>query len=256
MKIELTERDKKLLTFMGVFVIVVLIGYYLILPQIKKASEYKDEIEAQAIIQSVNQSKIMQLDTVEINNEELEKLIDGAKDNYYPMMDSEQVDRLVTNTVIEKYGLMAYDLSIGERVLAGLAPYVYSEKALTGKSDARERALTAAAPIISEDGMIMFADAMYDESSGDAESLDSYDGGYESNETTGIYTVTVQMRLSGDKENIIRLLDDLALSDKKLRLVDYYTDTETIIIPHEDGTQEIYTTESLNISVELYMCED
>ena len=32
MKIELTERDKKLLTFMGVFVIVALIGYYLVLP--------------------------------------------------------------------------------------------------------------------------------------------------------------------------------------------------------------------------------
>lgn len=248
MKIELTERDKKLLTFMGVFVIVALIGYYLVLPQLKKADEYQDQIEEQEIIKSVNETKIMQLPVVEVNNEELEKLIIGAKDNYYPMMDSEQIDRLVTNTVIEKYGLVSFDLNIGEKTLTSLSPYMYSQKALTGESDARERALNAAAPIVSEDGMVMFADVAEDGSTG------SEDSG--SNEATGIYMVPIQMRLSGNKDNITRLLDDLALSEKKLRLVDYTTDVEQITIPHEDGTEEIYYTDSLNISVEIYMCAD
>ncbi len=250
MKIELTERDKKLLTFMGVFVIVVIIGYYFIIPQLKKASEYEDEIAEQEIIKSVNETKIMQLPVVEVNNEELEKLIIGAKDNYYPMMDSEQIDRLVTNTVIEKYGLVSFDLSIGEKTLTSLSPYMYSQKTLTGESDARERALNAAAPIVSEDGMIMFADVAEGDSTG------SEEANYTSTEATGIYMVPIQMRLSGNKDNITRLLDDLALSEKKLRLVDYTTDVEQIIIPHEDGTQEIFTTDSLNISVELYMCAD
>ncbi len=250
MKIELTERDKKLLTFMGVFVIVVIIGYYFIIPQLKKASEYEDEIAEQEIIKSVNETKIMQLPVVEVNNEELEKLIVGAKDNYYPMMDSEQIDRLVTNTVIEKYGLVSFDLSIGEKTLTSLSPYMYSQKALTGESDARERALNAAAPIVSEDGMIMFADVAEGDSTG------SEEGNYTSTEVTGIYMVPIQMRLSGNKDNITRLLDDLALSEKKLRMVDYTTNVEQIIIPHEDGTQEIFTTDSLNISVELYMCAD
>ena len=253
MKIELTERDKKLLTFMGVFVIVVLIGYYLIIPQLKKASEYNDEIEEQETIKAVNETKIMQLGVVEVNNEELEKLIEGAKDNYYPMMDSEQIDRLVTNTVIEKYGLTSYDLSIGEKTLAGLTPYIYSEKALTGKSDAQERALNAAAPVISEDGMILFADAL---DGGSSDSEDSFASDYASVDTTGIYVVSIQLRVAGDMNNITKLLDDLALTQKKLRLVDYSVDTEEIIIPHEDGTEERYVSDSLNISVELYMCED
>ena len=107
MKIELTERDKKLLTFMGVFVIVVLIGYYLIIPQLKKATEYNDEIEEQELLQDVYSQKIANLPVVEINNQELEKLIEGAKDNYYPMMENDEIDNLVTNTVIEKYGLKA-----------------------------------------------------------------------------------------------------------------------------------------------------
>ena len=78
----------------------------------------------------------------------------------------------------------------------------------------------------------------------------------ESMAATGIYMVSIQMRLSGDMDNIMKLLDDLALSEKKLRLVDYSVNTEEIIIPHDDGTEETYTTESLNISVELYMCQE
>ena len=68
--------------------------------------------------------------------------------------------------------------------------------------------------------------------------------------------VPIQMRLSGDMENIIRFLDDIALSEKKVRLVDYSVNTEEIHIPHEDGTEEVYITESLNVSAELYMCAD
>ena len=247
MKIELTERDKKLLTFMGVFVIVVLIGYYLVLPQIKKASEYHDDIEEQETLQNVYQQKIMQLGTVEANNADLEKLIDGARENYYPMMESDEVDKLVTNTVIEKYGLTAYDLTISDKALAVLSPYIYSDKAITGKSDARETALKSAAPVISEEGMLLF---------GDIAEANYSEGGYDTQGTTGIYMVAIQMHLSGDMKDITRLLDDLALSEKKLRLVDYSVNTEEIVIPHEDGTEEVFTTDSLNISAELYMCQE
>ena len=239
MKIELTERDKKLLTFMGVFVIVVLIGYYLIIPQLKKATEYNDEIAEQELLQDVYSQKVANLPLVEMNNQELENLIEGAKDNYYPIMESEEIDKLVTNTVIEKYGLKAYDLSIGEKTPASLGAYIYSEKTLTGKSDARERALNAAAPIISDDGMMLFGE------------VSESDTG-----STGIYMVSVQMRLAGDMESITRLLDDLALSEKKLRLVNYSVSSENIVIPHDDGTEEIISNESLSISVELYMCQD
>lgn len=260
MKIELTARDKKLLTFLGVFVIVVLIGYYGIIPQIKKASELDDDIEEQQSIRTVNETKIGQLIMVEANNEELEKLIDGAKDNYYPMMDNDAIDKLVTNTVMDKYGLISYDLNIGEKSLASIQPYIYSNKALTGESDARERAMQAAAPIISEDGMLLFADiSESEEASGDAtdeeysnDAMSSFAGAA----TNGVYMVPIQMRLSGDMENIIKFLDDLALSEKKVRLVNYSIDTDEIHIPHEDGTEEIYVTDSLNVSAELYMCAE
>ena len=239
MKIELTARDKKLLTFMGVFVLVALIGYYGVIPQLKKAREYSEQIEEQELIQNVYQTKVGQLIVVETNNEQLEKLIEGAKENYYPMMDSDAVDHLITNTVIDKYGLKAYDLTIGERQLAGLGPYMYSNKAITGASEAKENALRAAAPEINEEGMILFSDAV------------AADPG-----TTGIYVVSVQMRLGGDINDIQRFLDDMAYTDKKLRLVDYSVQHDEIQIPHDDGTMEIVSDESLNVSMELYMCEE
>ena len=236
MKIELTQRDKKLLTFLGVFVIVVLVGYYGILPQIKAAGEYKDDIEEQELIRDVNEQKIMELGFVEENNNELEKLIEGAKENYYPMMDADAVDKLIT---IDEYGLISYDLSINERTLAGLEPYIYSNKALTGESEARERALATAASTISEDGTMLFAEIAEADS-----------------ETTGIYMVSVNMRLGGEMKNIERLLDDLAYSEKKLRLVSYSVDTEEVVIPHDDGTEETIISDNLNLTVELYMCEE
>lgn len=239
MKVELTQRDKKLLTFLGVFVIVVLVGYYGILPQIKAANEYKDEIEEQEVIKNVYEQEVMQLVLVQSNNQELEGFISGSKENYYPMMDSDAIDNLITNTVIDKYNLMTYDLMIGERNVASLNPYIYSKKALTGESNAKKKAMKAAAPVISEDGMSLFAEVAAADTS-----------------TTGIYMVSVNMRLGGDKKNIVRLLDDLAYSDKKLRLVNYSVNTETIIIPHDDGTEEEFSTDILNLSVELYMCEE
>ncbi len=240
---------------MGVFVIVVLIGYYLIIPQMKKATEYSDEIEEQELLQSVYEQKVMALGDVEVNNSELEKLIEGAKENYYPMMDSDEIDNLVTNTVIEKYGLKAYDLAISECNLADLKPYMYSKKQLTGESDAQQRALRAAAPVISDDGIALFNDLDNDDNSIESDYVSEMSGDY-STGTVGIYVVSIQMRLSGDMENITKLLDDLALSEKKLRLVDYSVRTEEISIPHDDGTEEVYMTDSLDISVELYMCQD
>lgn len=239
MKVELTQRDKKLLTFLGVFVIIVCIGYWGIIPQIKAANDYDDEIAEEEVLTDYYQQKINQLAVVQKNNNDLENLISGAKDNYYPVMDSDAIDNLITNKVIDDYKLMAYDLYIGDRMAAGLNPYVYSKKNITGQSDAKQRALAAAAPVVSEDGMLLFGEVVGADTA-----------------TTGIYVVPVQLRLGGDKKDIVRLLDDLAYSPKKLRLVSYSVGTEETRIPHDDGTEEVFYKEILDLAVELYMCAD
>ena len=239
MKVELTQRDKKLLTFLGVFVIIVCIGYWGVLPQLKAASEYNDDIEEQNTLSDYYQQKITQLAVVKKNNDDLENLISGSKENYYPVMDNDAVDNLITNKVIDEYKLMTYDLIIGDKEAAGLGPYIYSNKAMTGQSDAKKRALAAAAPVVSEDGMLLFGDVVEADTA-----------------TTGIYVVPVQMRLGGKMSDITRLLDDLAYTDNKVRLVSYAVSSEECVIPHEDGTEETFVTDILDLSVELYMCAE
>ena len=239
MKVELTQRDKKLLTFLGVFVIIVCIGYWGVLPQLKAASEYNDDIEEQNTLSDYYQQKITQLAVVKKNNDDLENLISGSKENYYPVMDNDAVDNLITNKVIDEYKLMTYDLIIGDKEAASLGPYIYSNKAMTGQSDAKKRALAAAAPVVSEDGMLLFGDVVEADTA-----------------TTGIYVVPVQMRLGGKMTDITRLLDDLAYTDNKVRLVSYAVSSEEYVIPHEDGTEETFVTDILDLSVELYMCAE
>ena len=81
MKVELTQRDKKLLTFLGVFVIIVCIGYWGVLPQLKAANSYNDDIEEQNTLSDYYQQKITQLMVVQKNNDDLESLISGSKEN-------------------------------------------------------------------------------------------------------------------------------------------------------------------------------
>lgn len=239
MKIELTQRDKKLLTGLAIFVIVVATGYWGIWPQISAAAEYSKKAADAEHRQSVNEMKIAQLLNVQGYNEELESLIAGAKENYYPMMDSSEIGKLVTDLVIDRYKMAVYDLKIGQCTLASLPEYQYSRKAVEGTSAALENAIAAAAPVVDSEGMLLFNDAV------DADS-----------KVTGIYKVPVSMRLVGTDEQIIRLLDDLALNEKKLRLADYSVVVEEKEVSYPDGTVGVVSTESLQTSFEIYMCEE
>lgn len=238
MKIEITERDKRLLTILAIFVIVVCVGWWGIRPQINRANEIAEEIEEAEKLQSVNEAKVSQLMFVEGANQKLEQLIIDARENYYPMMTSDEIGNYITNMVIDDYGLGVYSLNIGPVELAGLAEYRYSEKHTTGKSEALNNALEAAAPKIDESGMLVFNEAVE-----------------KNHQVTGIYSVGLTMRLNGDGDKISRLLDNLALNKKKMRLVDYSVDVEITPVTYEDGTVGEISTEALMVSLEIYMTE-
>lgn len=227
MKLEVTERDKKLLVFLAVVVLVVCIGYWGIRPQLIAADSYSALLREEQEKQKLNEMKLSQLSMVEIYNEELEDLIADAKEHYYPMMTSDEAGRYITELVLE-YDMFIYELAIDmPSKTASLKPYAYSDKAFTGYSKAAETAQAAAAPVLNELGVTLFADGV------------SVDG-----EATGIYTAGVSLRISGEEQDARRLLDDLAASGKRLRLCSYSIDNSSA-----DET-------ILELSMEIYMCED
>jgi hypothetical protein len=97
-------------------------------------------------------------------------------------------------------------------------------------------AMQAAAPIVSDDGMILFSDEFGSEegSSMESESESMSEDFYDFDiPTTGIMVSTVTMRLGGELEQFQKFLDDLATTNKKLRLVDYSVQTVVEQIKHE-----------------------
>lgn len=222
MKMELTAKDKKLLIFLSLFVIVVCIGYWGILPVVKDTSKIKKDIEAEEELKKENQNKINELSFIEADNETKEQEILDSRKQFFPMMDTDEVDDYITNIALS-HGVFAYNLSVStEAKEADLDPYQFSEKANLSDEESSS----------SEDG------------EGDDVS-------------TGIYVYDVSVRYDGDKEELVKIIDELSSVGYKLRVCSYSWDEEQSIVygdTYEDF--EIITNSILNLELEIYMCEE
>ncbi len=113
MKLELkiTQHDKKLLYFLAIFVIVVGFGFLVIRPlvvanlevskKLSVAQEQKSDLE-QKVGLSTSSKKVY--DTL---SKDLEKSVA----NFYPMMKSEEIDKMITDLLLD-YGVFSRDLDI------------------------------------------------------------------------------------------------------------------------------------------------
>lgn len=221
MQMQMTEKDKKLISGLAVFVILVAGGYWGVLPAVKGIISYNEQIKDAQDVQIMNEIKLAQVSLLETDNEKLEKELDALRKSFFPLMTSDQVDKYMTGLILE-YGLHAYDLSIimpgGEAVTE---PYQYSAKASEKEQDAGEA---------------------------DATLLDDI--------TTGIYAVEVTMRVGGEREDLERLIDDLSATDQKMHLRSYRWDEQRSIAYHNDGTYGVDTEHTLTMTINLYMCEE
>lgn len=226
MKMEITERDKKLLIGLAIFVIVVCFGYWGIYPQIKAMNQIKIDTEKQKELQFVNETKLSMLPMLEVENKKSEEEILTARKEFYKMMTSDEVDKMVTGMALG-YNLYAYDLDIHmPDKEADLEPYKFSEKAIQ--------------------------QAMEEEESFEVENADAY----EDEVTTGIYSVAVTMRLGGEKADLDRMIYDLSVTSKKIHLCSYSFSDSTDLVLTANNTYEYVTRKTLQIKLEIFMCEE
>ena len=102
MKTTMTEKDKRLLVGMFMFVIIVAIGYWGIIPQIKAYSELESKIEKEESTQKINKMKIANAGLIEMQVEDYEEKLDAVKDDFYPILTSAEVDRMFTQMALNK----------------------------------------------------------------------------------------------------------------------------------------------------------
>ena len=244
MQTTLTERDKKLLIFLSLFVIVVGIGYWGLRPIYKNIKETDEAIVEAEDLKAQNELKIMQLPIYEKDNEELEKNIVTARQSFYPIMSSDELDRMFTTMVLD-YNLYSYFLriSIAEDELQS-EPYQYSKKALGLDDD-------------EEEGPPEELDT-YDAQAVDDYAEDQYaqpDFGDEKPQT-GIYEARVNMQVGGRAEDLQRLIDDLSASKDKMLLDSYSWSKRGEVFRNEEGEYEVDNQNRVEFVVSLFMYKE
>lgn len=250
LEITMTQRDKKLLIFLSIFVIVVCVGYWGIFPLVKDIMDINVEVQDQRDIQMQNELKVAQLMMLEDENKQMQEEIQSAREQYYDMLTSDEIDRYFTDMVLG-YNLYSYDMDILMPTdTTQLTPYQYSQKSLNPVKENVEEETSSL-----EDEKA--ADAKEDEKA-DAEKDENADEEEEIEEpevSNGIYTVTVKMRLGGELKNIERLIKDLSNTEQKIRVCKYAYNTVKNVTPSNDGNMIVSNDQMLDVTVEIYMCE-
>ncbi len=245
MKMEMTKRDKQLLLFLGVFVILVGFGYWGIRPQVRSIKELNLDIEAARDLRTINDMKLAMLPLEKADNEALEKQVLTVRENFYPIMKSDELDKHFTEMALG-YGLSVYSMDISrEDEEVESKPYQYS-----AKFEAEE--LHAEEGFVEEEGTTT-----------DVESVDNYaETGFtdfyedDVKAATGIYLATVSMRLEGDRADLQRLINDLS-KEKKNHLLRSYTWSEgSRMILSEAGSFEALQQVFLDITIDVYQAEE
>lgn len=237
MQTELTQRDKKLLVFLGVFVIVVCIGYWGIKPMIQNIIKYNEEIEIQQEEKDLGDLKVSQLPMMVAENSYYEEEILKSRSTFYPMMTSDEIDKLFTGMILD-YNLYAYEMDINiPNEECELNPYKYVEE----KDDEDE---------------VYTVDDYY------AQYVTSEDGDevvFEEKTETGIYMSTVKMRVGGNASALQKFIDDLSNSDKKQLVSDYKWDVKTNKnVTYNDGEYDVSVTydDCIYLTIYLFMCKE
>ena len=108
---EITERDKKLLLFMAFFVIVLGFGFFVIRPLSQADAELKIELENQQELMMETQQKLVMLPAMESSLVKTQEELEEAAKDFYPVMKSQEIDRLLTGIVVSK-GLESRQMTI------------------------------------------------------------------------------------------------------------------------------------------------
>ena len=275
MKSNLTEKDKRLLLFMFIFVIVVSIGYWGIIPQIKQYRELEGEIEKETVKQSINEQKVMNLFLVEDQCSTYEEEMAEDKAKFFDMMTEADIDRmLTTNAVSNGLEIYSFSVNIPDKPSSRMA-YVYSdlyqeqleyeqqqrlaEKNFTeGKSDEEELEDMSSSKKDS-------SDKDSDEEVEESGVVDIFGNTEAIGTNTDIYAARVTISLGGDEAALHRFLNQMIESDKKVLITSYnwgeYKSTKEVKTKSTDDDEkesvekEVVIVKSLTITMEFYMCK-
>ena len=283
MKTTMTERDKKLLLGMFIFVIVVAIGYWGIIPQIKAYNKLGTKIDKEEVTKNVNEQKVSNLIFVESMCEEYEETMAENRAKFYDMMSEAEIDFILTTKAVN-HNLEAYSLSIDiPNSPSDRMAYIYSDLYKDQLEWESQRELLYLDEDVEEDDLLGTGDDKKDDDDEEEEeTVDIFGNTDIVGENTDVYVAKVTLSLGGDEADLKAYLDELMASEKKILITsfswgEYRTQqpvtvtvdeiiqaeekaeaeasTETTNTKKTETKYELVTVKSLTISMEIYMCE-
>lgn len=211
MTLTLTERDKKLLVILAVVALVAGLGAGVIYPLMNKAQDLQLELQDAQIEKAEREAKVANLPVIEQQHQTVYAEMEELQKDAYPVMPSLSIDRTLTS-LAQARGADVRSLSI----------------------EMPENQSYASFPSY---GQVLMAATS---SSSDGQSGESENATYR-----GIYTAHATMSLSGNRETLQSVIDQVQAEEPNFRITEFNW-----------GQNTSQNTFSLTIGIDVYMYED
>lgn len=126
MTTQMTQRDKKLLYIVVLIAVVFLVAYFVLIPLNKKNIQLEEELDSLRTSKAETEMRIASLPSLRKNLEQTSERYDELSDGFYPMMESQEIDRVMTSLALD-FGLFTERLAISiPSGYSSVEPYVNS----------------------------------------------------------------------------------------------------------------------------------
>ena len=254
----LNDKDKKKIALVLGAAVVFMFVWFGIRPTVNDILELDGDIDTASLKQTEYKNKIINLSSAEtIFGRAVTDLADSTEE-YYPMMQSSDIDRMMTSYVLG-FGLYPENMNITmptDTVVE--APYVYSDIEPVTVTPAPLPTATPT-PAANSTGTGNNESSTYM-----PEQVDSLFAPYNdarssavSTASSGIYCVTLSYTVTGSEEACQALIDDLSVKPS-IRLTGFeWQEVDPIAEEQEDGTVVYIEADTVRLTVDfnLYMTD-
>ncbi len=111
MTLKVTERDKKILLVLAVFLIVLGLIAGVLMPLMENTQKLGEEIAEAEVEKQEKEMKVAALPGMRSRMEKAEEELSAMQERHYPVMKSVEIDRMMTNTAVN-CGIQVLDMDI------------------------------------------------------------------------------------------------------------------------------------------------
>ena len=216
---EITSRDKKLLSVLSVVLFLVVFGNFAVRPLLSQRSELAEEFREKQQTKETMENAIASIPQKEARLKASRADFKKETKDIYPMMESHKVERMITKLILN-CGLSSRDFEISAKPsVSVLTPYLESS----------------------------LAKSLGVKNSGDSSEEDSSKSSISQNV---LYSYPVSVNILGTKANAKKLIDKIYADYPSIRIVSYGMNSETALT----ASNKVIDASTLSLNLEVYMC--